>query len=212
MYKPRGQLASLVRQHNRRVVGEALLTLGVGVVSCIITFGVIYWLSWLTFTMCLRGVAYRGPWVMSGIVTGVFFIVSVISAWRQIDPIAAAGVGFKYSPGEVMKDMVGIGLGIPIVRREGVAGAAALLIGGPANLLEVWPIWCRRLPSGETLIADAEKLLVASAKGVGPQSVRDPRTIALLHRLHLIKSVHQADATLLVQATQKGLDLMAGMK
>ena len=205
-------LSTLVRLHNRRVGGEALLTFGVGVVSCIVTFGVIYWLSWLTFTMCLRGMAYRGPWVMSGIITGVFFLVSVISAWRQVDPIAAAGVGFKYSTGEVMKDMVGIGLGIPIIRREGVAGAAALLIGGPANLLEVWPIWCGRLPADATLIADAERLLIASEKGVDPKTVRDPRTIALLHRLGLIKSVHQADATLLVQSTQKGLDVLAAKK
>lgn len=206
------QLSSLVRQHNLRILGEAVITLCVGLASCIIIFGGIYWLTYLTFTMCFRGFAIGGPWVTSGIITGLFFVVSLASAWRQVDPIAAAGVKFRHSPGEVMKDMIGIGLGIPIIRREGVAGGAAMLIGGPANLLELWPMWCGRLPTNADLIAESQKLLAASSAGVDPKSVRDPRAIALLYRLHLIKAVHQADASLLLQPTQKGMELLATMK
>jgi len=205
-------LAAVVRGHNRRIVGEVLITLGVGIVSCIIVFGGMYWLTYLAFTMCFRGLAYGGPWVMAGIITGVFFLVSLAAAWRQVDPIAAAGVKFRHTPGEMMKDMVGIGLGIPIIRRESLAGGAAMLIGGPANLLELWPLWNGRLPTNADLIAESQKLLAASPAGVNPQAVRDPRTIAILYRLHLIKAVHQADATLLLQPTQKGMELLAAAK
>ena len=203
-------LSAVVRDHNRRILGEALITLGVGVASCIIVFGAVYWLTYLVFTMCFRGFGYGGPWVMAGIITGAFFLASLVAAWRQVDPIAAAGVKFRHTPGEMMKDMVGIGLGIPIIRRESLAGGAALLIGGPANLLELWPMWCGRLSVSPTLIAESQKLLAASVSGVDPKSVRDPKAIALLYRLHLIKAVHQADATLRLEPTQKGKELLGG--
>ena len=47
-------LKRLVGTHNRAVIGEALVTFGLGVVLCVVVFGAVFWLTWLAFTVWLR--------------------------------------------------------------------------------------------------------------------------------------------------------------
>lgn len=202
-------LAAFVRDHNRRIIGEALLTLGIGVGSCLIIFGVIYWLAFLAFTMCFRGFAWGGPSMMAGAITGVFLLASVWSAWRGVDPIAEADIVVDDSPGRELEDALAFSMGVPVLRRDGLAGIGSLLIGGPANVFDAFALWRTRLPCSAALVAEADALLRSCAAGVNPKQVRTPEAIALLYRLKLIKASHRPGGELLLQQTQKGTEVAA---
>ncbi len=199
-------LKRLVSTHNRAVIGEALVTFGLGVVLCVVVFGAVFWLTWLAFTVWLRPWRIGSAVTTAMIVTGLFGAVSVFSAVRRHEPMADIQ-GMDPTLHQLQLNL-GYVLGVPIVNRQSLAGFAALLIGGPANLLEAWSIWRSRIGADAACIRDAAQLLDQCRRGVSPAHIQNRRSAALLFRLGLIKAVPSEKEKVVLQCTAKGLDLL----
>jgi hypothetical protein len=199
------QLKAAIDQENRRILGEAAVTLLVGMGTCILVFGVVFWLSWFVFTMFFRNFQIGSATTTALIITGIFALVSIFSAWRKHDPFE----NVQAMDGKVQSLQLGLGyaMGVPIVNRQSAAGIASLLIGGPANIMDAIGLWRRRLHAGPELLASAGQVLRESRQGISPQMVKDQRAIVLLHRLGLVKSSHE-QGKLQIIATLKGADLI----
>lgn len=202
-------LARLIHQHNLAILGEAAIALGVGLITCVIVFGGVFWLAWLTFMFALQDFQIGSAATTAWIITGVFALVSTWSAWRRLDPIERV----EAEDDTALNIQLGLGYAtcFPVVNRQSIAGFASLLIGGPANIMDACRLWRSRFKVDVDLRAEAHRILVASRQGIAPQQVRDPRAIALLHRLGLIKALQQNNAVQL-QATVKGLELLGSAR
>src|ERR1043165_9302326 len=81
-------IRKLIIGENRRILGEAIITLAMGLGTIILVFGGVFWISWLAFTMMLGSFAIGSPATTALIITGVFALISIWSAWRKHDPIS----------------------------------------------------------------------------------------------------------------------------
>ena len=196
----------LVAAENRRIDGEAALTFVVGVVTVIVVFGVTLWLSWLAFTIFLRNLVIQDAFTSAVVVTGLFFLVSIWSAWRRHDPI-----NHVEAMNEDLHDLsVGLGyaFGVPIVNRQSVAGLASLSIGGPANLMEACSLFRSRISADYASLAHAAEILHHSRNGLPASMVKDGKAVSMLARLKLIKSHNDPTRGLTILATHKGLEAL----
>ena len=198
-------LQKQIAEHNRKILGEAAITLLVGIGTSLLVFGVVFWLSWFAFTVIFRDFQIGSASTTALIITGIFAMVSIFSAWRKHDPIE----NVQAMDGNVQSLQLGLGyaMGVPIVNRQSAAGIASLLIGGPANIMEACTLWRNRLKVNPALLSAAAQLLGESRKGVPMQMVRDPKAVALLHRLGLVKTAHE-QGKLQIIATVKGADVV----
>jgi hypothetical protein len=200
------QLYKLIQAENRKIMGEFLVTLAVGFGVCALVYGVLFWLSWFAFTVWLRSIRVGSAATSALIVTGLFALASIWSAWRRHDPFE----NVEAMNPDVQNVQLGLGyaLGVPIVNRQSMAGFASLFIGGPANLMDAWAIWRTRPRADAACIAEAAQQLERSRAGI-PSRMIDQRAAVVLYRLGLIKAVAQSGGEMIVQPTQKGLELLS---
>lgn len=205
---PVDELHVQASQFNRKLIGEAVITLAVGVVLCVLIFGGVFWISyvilWMTHPFGIRHIALAALGI-----TIVFALASLWSAWRRSDPISR--VEAMDQSRQNLQLGLGYAMGLPVVNRQSLAGLASLLIGGPANVMESVSIWCSRLPTDSAFIARTAKTLQDSRDGLAAQSVGDPRVIVVLHRLGLIKATSHGLGKIELQPTAKGMELLASI-
>ncbi len=197
------QIRRLVAERNRELGLEAAVEAALGLLFSAIVFGGVFWTTWL---VCFF-VIFR-PTPIAAIVTGVFAAVSTISAWRRVDPYADLA---PLTADEKVQEHIALGLGyvtgFPMVTRRSLSGAAAVLIGGPANLFEAWATWHHRLPTGDRLLHEAATVFQEADRGLDLRSVRDPAAVNVLHRLGLIRTEVTGRDTVTIRLTQKGQDV-----
>jgi len=195
----------LATSHDRKIIGEAMTTLLVGAVTCIVVYGFVFWLSWLAFALVLRQYRIGSTATTASLVTGIAVLVSILSAWRKHDPFQ----NVQGMDQRVQNLQMGLGYatGIPIVNRQSLAGIASLLIGGPANIMDAIAVWRTRPHTDASTLEAADRLLRASRQGAAPSISTERNAVALLYRLGLIKAVQQGDS-IMIQATAKGMELL----
>jgi hypothetical protein len=204
-----GRLYGLVRGHNRELMFEILLRAFLGLVFSFFTFGFLFCLGWF-FGWFVAGSLHLRPWQFGLLLAGLFFIVAVWSAWRQVDPLAdlqpltdeqwlltqlslASSNVLYFSP------------------RHAVAGSAVLLLAGPRSVFQAFGLWTHRLRADRALIEEAAQLLRECTDTYPVQEIRQPAAALLLRHFALIKVVPQgASATLTL--TEKGSKILSGAK
>ena len=200
------QIRRLVAERNRELGLEAAVEAGLGLLFSAIVFGGVFWTAWLIFFFVFFST--QRATLIDSIVAGAFVVVSTISAWRRVNPFAGVA---PLAAGEALQEHVALGLGyvtgFPVVTRRSLAGAAAVLIGGPANLFEAWATWHHRLPTGDRLLHEAAIIFEEAERGLDLRSVHDRAAGNLLHRLGLIRTEVSGRDTVTIRLTQKGEDV-----
>lgn len=200
------QIRRLVAERNQDLSLEAAVEVGLGLLFSAIVFGAVFWTTWLIFFFIFFST--QRATVIGAIVAGVFAAVSTISAWRRVNPFADVA---PLTGAEELQEHVALGFGyvtgFPVVTRRSLAGAAAVLIGGPANLFEAWATWRHRLPAGDRLLHEAATIFQDADRGLDLRSVRDPGALNVLHRLGLIRTEVTGRNTVTIRLTQKGEDV-----
>jgi hypothetical protein len=197
-------LNAIVAKHNRRIAGEAIIALGVGIGTSLVVFGFVFWISYLALWFT-RPFGLRNAAAVAAIITGVFALMSVWSAWRRHDPMENI-----QAMDPTLHDLqmgLGYALGVPVVNRQSIAGFSSLLIGGPANAMDAWSIWRSRLPTDAATISQAAQLLHDARNGLAARMVRNAQALAVLHRLGLIKVVSRGREAQ-VQTTIKAMEVL----
>jgi hypothetical protein len=193
-----GRLLRRVRERNRELAMEATIELVMGVLFTALTSGVVFCLAWF---VCISIAGGRFPAAMVALgVTGIFLFVSVVSAWRHVDPFA--GLKPMSDTDHLLFAASHAVDGYVHMNRHTVAGMATLLIGGPVNLVSALERWLQRLPTDPVLIDQAAEMLGSCRPEFDLKNLR-PRAPAavLLRRLNLI--VPRGDSTI-VTLTERG--------
>lgn len=195
-----------INDANHKIMGESLIALGVGAITSLIVFGVMFWLSWFAFTTFFHSFRVGSASTTALVITGVFALVAIFSAWRRHDPFS----NVQAMDDNVQSMQLGLGyaMGVPIVNRQSAAGIASLLIGGPANIMDSMALWRTRIRGSSASIEAAAQALSQSAKGVPVSMIADRSAIAILHRLGLVKVVNEQNK-LIVRSTVKGSEIVA---
>jgi hypothetical protein len=203
------RLAQLVHLRNRELASDAILKTGLGVVFSFVTFGLLFWLSWFV-GFFVAHYLHLQAWQFGAILTGLFFVVATWSAWRRVDPLA----GLKpLTDQQMLLTLIGQATGafVYFSPRRATAGAAIVLIGGPANVFEAFGIWAHRIRADAELIDQAARLLALCQAELPAEEVRAPAAAFLLRRLALIKIVLRGDSAALA-LTDKGSAVISKSK
>lgn len=197
-----------VAARNRELAIEAVIEAALGVLFCALVFGGVYVIAWFALMFMISFDASRASQYALGL-TAIYATVATFSAWRRVDPLANVR---RLSDVEESLMMMGpmLPYGIGMQPRHATAGAAVVLIGGPANLLEAWATWRHRLPSSGRVIESAAEVLQQAAHEVQVQQVADPLAAQVLHRLGLIKVTGEREKRL--GLTEKGRGVLAGSR
>jgi len=199
-------LNRLIAKENRRILGEAAVTFMVGLGTSVVVYGGVFWLTYLVswFIGPLRALA---PFNVALAVTGLFILISLWSAWRRHDPMH----GVEAIDDDQLAIQLGIGyaFGVPVMNRQSVAGASALLVGGPANVMEAARLFRSRIRTDDRQNHQAIETL-ASLQAGGDTPHPSPPVVAMLYRLGLIKAVRGRDDKMALALTVKGGDLVRG--
>jgi hypothetical protein len=195
------RLQGLVRAYNRELALDAFLKALLGVVFSVFTFGFLFCVGWMVGFM-IGGLMDLEAWQCGAILSGLFFVVAVWSAWRQVDPTSGL---------ERLSDrqqwLTLITQAAPTIDyfsgRHAAAGAAVVLIGGPANVFRAFAIWGCRIRADASLIDEAAQLLAQCRANYPAEEVVEPAAAVLLRRLGLIKVVTDQDSAALA-LTRKG--------
>src|SRR5262245_13889515 len=181
---------------------EMVIEAGMGLLFTALTAGVLFCIAWFVCA-AIGGRAFPTTAVALGI-TGLYVVVSAISAWRQVDP--CAGLAPMSDADRLAFAVSGMVSGYVHFNRHSVAGMAAVLMGGPINLVGALRSWLHRLPTDPSLVAQAAEILSACRPEVDLKKVDSSASAAiLLRRLNLI--VPRVDSTI-VTLTEKGRELV----
>jgi hypothetical protein len=197
------RLQQMVRQRNRELATDAILKIVIGIVFCLLTFGFVFWVA--LFAGCgVSGFFGLDAWQLALIVTGVFFVAAVWSAWQRVNPLADLK---PLTDRQMMLTLVSQASGdiLYFSPRHATAGMALVLIGGPAGLFEGLGIWAHRLRASPAIVEEASELLAACRENLSTKKIKSPAGAVLLKRLALIKIVDDSSALML---TQKGMKLL----
>ena len=200
------RLAQLVRRRNRELAFDAALKAGLGIVFSLLTFGCVFWFSWVLGFFFASQLNLH-PWQFGAVVTGLFVIVATWSAWRRVDPLAGLQ---RLSDQQMFLTLLSQATGSMLYfsPRHASAGMALILLGGPVNVFEALGIWAYRLPTTLILLEEATRLLEACQSGIPIEPFRGPAAVLLLRRLFLIKVVPRGTSAALM-VTEKGLAVLS---
>jgi hypothetical protein len=204
-----GRLHDLVHRYNRELAGEALLKALLGVVFSILVFGFVFWFGWAVGWFVARPLGLEA-WHCGALLSGLFLVVATWSAWRRVNPLAGLEPLSDEQRMLTLLSQVTPGL-LSFSPRHATAGAAVVLIGGPANVFEGLGIWASRIRADEPLIAEASRLLTACSTNYPVEEMREPAAALLLRRLALIKVIPSGDSAALT-LTDRGLTVLTGEK
>ena len=195
------RLTEIVRRRDRALAFDAALKAGLGIIFSLITFGVLFWFGWVTGFFVGHSVNLH-PWQLGAIVSGLFFVVACWSAWRRVDPLAGLE---PLTDAQMLAMLIGRATGafMAFSPRHAIAGAALVLLGGPASVFQALGIWAHRLRADAGLIQQAAKLLVQCKAEPPVEQVRDVSAAILLRRLALVKIIPREKSAVLA-LTDKG--------
>lgn len=203
------RLGRLLRQRNRELAADAAAKALLGALFSLLVFGFVFWISWLAGIFVGGALGLRA-WQLGLLVTGVFFVVALWSAWRHVDPLADLE---RLSDRDMLLTLIsqatpGIVYFSP---RHALAGFAVVLLGGPANLVEALGIWAHRIRADEAMVDEAARCLALCEAGCPPERIREPAAALLLRRLALIKIVSSGPSVTLT-LTDKGIAALHGRR
>lgn len=202
------RLSDLVRQTNRKFASDALLCLVLGIIFSLLTFGLVFWIGWYAAIFSVRNIGIPS-WQVGIIFAGLFFIVAVWSAWRRVNPLADLQ---PLSEKQQMHRLVSMAVGLTYFSpRHVLAGAAMVLIGGPANVFQALGIWMHRLRHDDPIISEATSLLMSSEPLCPIEEIREIESAVLLKRLALIKIIPNGESHALT-LTEKGRKILGNRK
>ena len=198
-----GRLLHRIRARNHELVVEILIEAVLGILFTVLTSVAVFGIAWFV-GKSIGGFRFSAATVALG-VTAVYLLVSTISAWRNVDPFA--GLVPMSDADRLAFAVSGMVSGYVHFNRHSVAGLAAVLMGGPLNLVGALRNWLHRLPTDPELIAQAAGILAACRPEVDLKKTRSSAAAAvLLRRLNLI--VPRAESTV-VTLTERGRDLIS---
>jgi hypothetical protein len=203
------RLREMVSGYNRDVRLEVLFKSLLGLGFSVLVFGFVFWLAWFTglfFTASL----HLHAWQFAILVAGLFLIVATWSAWKQVDPLAGLQPLTDQQRLLTLISQATPGV-VYFSPRHATAGAAAVLLAGPANILEALGIWVWRLRLDPMLLEEAARLLNACNANYRIEEIREPEAALLLKRLALVKLVPLDDSSALT-LTEKGEKIVKGGK
>ena len=181
---------------------ETTIEAATGILFTALTSGVIFCIVWFV-CVSLGGRRFPASTVALG-ATGIFVLVSAVSAWRHVDPFA--GLKPMSNADHLLFAVSSMVDGYVHVNRHTVAGLASVLMGGLVNLVSALGSWLHRLPTDPLVIDQAAGILSACRPEVDLKQVNSSMHAAvLLRRLNLI--VPRSDSTF-VTLTEMGRDIV----
>jgi hypothetical protein len=195
-------IARIVARRNGETALEAFGEVALGVLFTALTFGVVYWLAWVFGFFGLSGALGMRASELAAWITGVLFVVAVLSAWRQVDPLQSL------PPLTQRQELLTtISMASPNVLyfspRHASAGVAMLLLGGPVNVMRGVGAWRHRVRWRGVTPDQAGALLARCERGLPLEQLDDLAGALLLRRLALIR-VTGLGGTKTVELTEKG--------
>jgi hypothetical protein len=203
------RLYALATRYNRELWFEGVAKALLGVGFTLLVFGMLFWFWWVVGFFMAGSVGLEAG-QFSTLVTGLFWIVAIGSAWQRVDPLAGLQ---PLSDRQRMLTLISQASPhlLYFSPRHATAGAALLLLGGPAKLLEAIGSWPYLLALSPSLVEKSACLLAACKANVPIDRVRDPHAALLLKRLALIKTVPMEESVALT-LTEKGASLLSPAK
>jgi len=194
-----------IAELNAEITLESSVEIGLGVVYALLTWAVIFWLTWIASFCVFRGWGL-GPGTTALLVTLLFAGASTFEAWRRVDPLA------DLEPMDETEEFVMVlSFATPSVvvvnPRRAVAGFAWLILGGPVNVFSGIEALRHRLPTDERTIQAAAGLLEGAERGVAVESISEPLAAIVLRRLLLIRH-EQGRGKGVIVLTEKGRSLL----
>jgi hypothetical protein len=196
------RLQRQVAARNKELTTEIVIDLAMGVFVTSLTAGGVFAFSWF-LAVWLGGVRVPAVPIAAG-VTAIVLLVGVVSAWREVNPLA----GLKpMSAADHLAVQVSRGLGgVTSVNRHSVAGIATLLLAGPENLVSAFRSWLHRLPSEAAVLDEAAEILLSCKPEVDLRTIEvSPQALQIVRRLNLIVA---RDRTTKISLTEKGRDIV----
>lgn len=189
-----------VKEYNADLVTKGWVAIAMGVLTSLLVYAFIMLVCFLFF--CLSA----APWYLVGTaIFGVFFGVSWWSCARGVDPLEGVTPADEDDLG-AMK-LAALAMGLPMSPRHTVAGAAGLMMHGPASIIEGRALLASMLPMDEPTIGGAAKVLgelLAPSRGdlaMGIEAI-NPKVLAfVLVRTGLAKADRKGGTS--VVATMK---------
>lgn len=199
------RIRSRVVRRNIELRNDALLSVGMGLLTILFVYGLLFALAWMIGLF----VFFDGTTLFATAVTSLFFVVAVWGAWRGDDPAANLVPAVPKHPTvewleEFLSDMAEYPTDNP---RFAIAGAGMLFLSGPQSLFEAWGAWRARLPNGDEVIESAAVLLQRCRKGATLKGIDAPRAAILLRQLMLIRVVEVGSSPRL-ELTERGTKLL----
>jgi hypothetical protein len=196
------RLLRRIKARNHELMVEIAIEAALGILFTVLTSVAVFAIAWFV-GFSIGGFRFSASTVALG-VTAIYLLVSVISAWRNVDPFA--GLAPMSDADRMAFAVSGMVSGYVHFNRHSVAGLAAVLMGGPMNLVGALRNWLHRLPTDPRLIDQAAEILSACQPEVDLKKIRSSGAAAvLLRRLNLI--VPSVDSTV-VTLTEKGRDVV----
>lgn len=198
------RLARRVQARNRELAMDAALKAALGFAFSAITFGILFWFGWVLGFMFGR-LLHLDPWQFGVIFSGVFCVAAVWSAWQRVNPLAdLEPPSDRFQMLRIIAHAAG---SVYFSPRYATAGAALVLIGGPASLIETLGIWAHRIRVDTPLVESAARLLERCEPPLPVEELNDLHAAFLLKRLALLKLVPREESHALA-LTDKGHALL----
>lgn len=199
-------VAERVRRRNRELALEAAAAAGMGVGFTVLTFAGLFGIVWMTWW--LGGSPFGwSPALAGAVVVGVFGLLTLLLTWRRYEPFRDLESMSGERLGAVL--VAPTELSVLMAPRHIGAGGAAVLLGGPANVLEAIDLWRHRLPDDDALHARCAAMLEACVRGVRISTIEDGAAAVQLKRLALVK-VRGVDDDHVLELTARGEETRAG--
>ncbi len=209
MSRTEKRLRKSIQRRNSELQTQALVDGVMGLLVTGGTFGMIFAGAWL-FSFVSVASSSSGAALIAFFVTAAMLGVTLYSAWRRVNPMADLDPPPPEHPTvEWVENVLSEVSDVPVIDpRFAVAGAAALLMSGPENLLEAIAVWQHRLPVDDAVVKHAGELLELCREGASVGDIHDTQSAIVLRRLTLIRIV--PDEIPRLETTDRGQRLLGG--
>jgi hypothetical protein len=169
-----GLVREAVREYNADFATKGWVAIAMGVLTSLLVYAFILVVCFFFF--CLSA----APWYLVGtVIFGIFFGVSWWSCTRGVDPIDGVRPVDEDDLG-AMK-VATLVTGLPMSPRHTIAGAAGLVMHGPASIIEGRSMLASLLPTDDATIRGAAEVLAGllEDKTVSIEAI-NPKMLAFL--------------------------------